>query len=871
MSVGPLRQKVRDRTAFDRDEGDIAYYHALMVEIEYLTKLVVAGVVSCLGDDADRNRYSLEYALVRADSIGDWVGTLQSALTGPSAQFFRPTTAHISRDLTERVAEDDWRYRAVQCLAAVADRLGLESRLGSRVALRQLFELSAAVRNRTRGHGAITTEECGELCPRLDEAVELLWNNCQIFNHNWAHLHRNLTGKYRVSPLIGNCGEYEYLKRERDVSLPNGVYICIDGLHKVPLVFSNPGIDDIFVPNGNFKNDQFEVLSPITNEVSQRDGSDWVVPPGRLPDSHTEGHDQLDHVGNAFTNYPEPARGHVERAHLEKALKTELLKLERHPVITLTGPGGIGKTTLALVVVDSLAKSEACPYEVILWMSSRDVDLLDTGPKAVSPKVVTKEAFSNAAVELLDPLERRDKGFDANKYFERCLAEGAAGATLFILDNFETVDDPVEIFRWVDLHLRHPNKVLITTRFREFHGDYPIEITGMNDAEAEILVEQESKRLGITDLVSADYAQRMIDESDGHPYVIKILLGQVAKERRAVAPERIIAGADQLLLALFERTFSSLSPAGQRIFLLLSSWRSFVPAIAVEAVSLRPENERFNVTASLDELRRYSFIEEVVNEEEDQIFIGVPLAAASFGRRKLEASPFKVAVELDRKILMEFGAGDRESSRKGVMPRIDRLVTTVATRAAENPDALYTFLPILEYLGNQVPRAFLRIARLLTELSGDSDDQRIKEYLRRYLESAEVAEREATWFWLADICHADNDALGEVHALSEVSMLPSATPQTMGLVANRINNKLRVLKEMGVEESWSSEVQELIERVAEQMRRHLDHLDATDCSRLAWLYLNIGNSDRAIDITKRGLEKDPSHEHCSRLIERLER
>jgi len=112
-------------------------------------------------------------------------------------------------------------------------------------------------------------------------------------------------------------------------------------------------------------------------------------------------------------------------------------------------------------------------------MSSRDVDLLDTGPKPVRPKVVTKEAISRSAVDLLDPRECREKGFDPQKYFERCLAKGAAGKTLFILDNFETVEDHVEIFRWIDTHLRHPNKVLITTRFRVFHGDFPIEITGM--------------------------------------------------------------------------------------------------------------------------------------------------------------------------------------------------------------------------------------------------------------------------------------------------------------------------------------------------------------------------------------------------------
>ncbi|WP_162925891.1 NB-ARC domain-containing protein [Isoalcanivorax indicus] len=870
MSAGPLREKIRSRVAFDMDEGDIAYYYALLFEIEYITKIVVSGVMSCLGDDADRNRYSLEYALVRANGIGEWVGVLQSTLTGPSAQFFRPQTLHVTRDLTERVQEGDWRFSVVKRISTIAERLGLPAKIGNKVALRQFFEFFVAVRNRTRGHGAITTETCNEICPILNEVIILLWDNCEIFKCDWVHLYQNLTGKYRVSPMMGEGLQFEHLKRSKDILLPGGVYIYIDGFHCVPLVFSGPGVEDIFLPNGNFKSDEFEVLSLITDEVSRKSGSAWSSPPGRLPASHTEGNEKLDQLGNTFTNLPDLARGHIKREELEKLLREQLLKLERHPIITLTGPGGIGKTTLTLVVVESLAKSEECPYDVVLWMSSRDVDLLDNGPKPVRPKVVTKESISRSIVELMEPPEYRQKGFEPQKFFERCLAEGAAGKTLFILDNFETVEDPVEIFRWVDTHLRHPNKVLITTRFREFHGDFPIEITGMSDSEARQLVVQEARRLGISDIVSDAYTQKLIDESDGHPYVIKILLGQVAKEGRAVTPERIIAGADQLLLALFERTYAGLSPSGQRIFLLLSSWRAFVPSIAVEAVALRPDNERFNVSGAIDELRRYSLVEEVVNKEEEQAFIGVPLAAASFGRRKLEVSPFKVAVELDRKLLMEFGAGSRDSSRHGVMPRIDRLVAAAASRASEDPGALESFLPVLEYLGTRVPKAFLRVATLLSEQK-NPDNSRVKSYIRRYLESSEAAEKEYAWYWLADICHADDDPVGEVHALSEVAMLPMATPETFGVVANRINNNLKELKGRGVEKSWSNEVQQLIERVAEEMRRHIFDLDATNCSKLAWLYLNIGNQDLAYDIAKQGLSKDLGDEHCVRLIERLER
>lgn len=865
-----MLERIRGRVASDKEEGDIAYFYALSLELEFLTKLTVLGVVACLREDADRNRYSIEYNLVRCDSIGEWVRILNSTLTGPAAQFFIPSATHITRDLTERVNESDWRYDVVSLVSKAADHFGVEARIANRVALRKFFELGAAIRNRTRGHGAPTTEQCYKVCPILEKAIGLVWENHKLFQHDWAHLHRNLSKKYRVSPMLGECADFDDLKSSRDEALPDGVHISLGGFVKVPLVFTNTSLTDIFLPNGNYKAKEFETLSYITNEIGREDGASWSTPPGRLPPSHTEGKGYLDQLGKTFTNIPQAPTGYVPREKIEKLLKEELLKRDRHPIITLTGPGGIGKTSLALAVIEDLAHLPDCPYEVILWMSSRDVDLLDAGPKPVTPKVVNKNAIANSAVNLLEPLSRRENEFDSQKYFENCLSEGAAGTTLLVLDNFETVESPADVFNWIDTYIRQPNKVLITTRFRDFHGDFPIEVGGMTDSEATSLITQEAKRLEISTLLSADYISQLINESDGHPYVMKMLLGQVAREGRALKPERIVAGANQLLVTLFERTYEALSPAAQRIFLLLSSWRVFVPAIAVEAVALRPGNERFNVQDALDELRRFSLTEEVLSSTEDEVFVGIPLAAASFGRRKLEVSHFKVAVEQDRKLLMEFGAGDKESSRHGVMPRIDRLVGVAAQRASENLDALDTFIPVLEFLGSRIPKAYLRIARLLAELKSDEQTrEKTKGYIRRFLERADLSDREESWLWLADLCHQSDDAVGEIHALGEVALLPGTTVETIGIVANRMNNRLRELKERGVEESWSDEVRQLIERVAKEMEKHLNGLDATDCSRLAWLYLNIGNEDRARDIARTGVEKEPRNEHCQRLVDRL--
>ena len=872
MNVGPLFIKLSDRIALDREEGDIAYFHALSLELEYVSKLVTAGIVACVGDDSDRNRYSLEYMLVRSDSIGDWVGTLNSALTGPSAQYFLPTATQITRDLTERVAEGDWRHKAVYNLNEIATRFGIDSRIGQKVALRQFFEIGAAIRNRTRGHGATTSNQCSYACPLLADAIDLVIGNLKLFKQDWAYLHRNLSGKYRVSPLLGNCLAFDYLKRARDEQLPNGVFIDLNGPVHVRFVFSDPDLRDLLVPNGNFKGNTFEVLSFTTNEVARKDGSNWSAPPGRLPKSETHGRMALDQVGNTFANLPPSTTGHISRTSLESQLREELLKFDRHPIVTLTGPGGIGKTTLAIAVIDAIIKLDPAPYDVILWMSSRDIDLLESGPKPVAPHVVRKIDIARVAVELLEPSAREGTSFQPETFFQECLVKGAAGKTLFVLDNFETLDSPADVFSWLDTYIRLPNKVLITTRFRDFVGDYPIEIGGMTDEEALSLIDQESMRLGVSSLLTANYKDELINESGGHPYVIKILLGQVARERRAVKPERIVASADLLLTALFERTYESLSPAGQRVFLLLCSWRVFVPAIAVEAVSLRPGNERFDVTAALIELRRFSLVEEIVSDAEGESFVGVPLAAASYGRRKLEVSPFKVAVEEDRKLLMEFGAGKRDDAHRGALPRIDRLVRTAAARASENPDALEEFVPILEYLASRVPRVYLRLADLVLEVGGFAQaNDRAKVYLRRFLETADVPERMDIWLRLADLCHATDDAMGEVHALGEAALLPTATPETIGAIANRINNKMRDFKERRIEASWSSEVNQLIERVAYVMERHMAALTATDCSRLAWLYLNIGKEDRARDIARRGIDQEPANEHCLKLVQRLDR
>ena len=71
-----------------------------------------------------------------------------------------------------------------------------------------------------------------------------------------------------------------------------------------------------------------------------------------------------------------------------------------------------------------------------------------------------------------------------------------------------------------------------------------------------------------------------------------------------------MAPQDEVLDALFERSYNRLSAPAQRAFLTLCTWRSSVPRIALEAVLLRPENELMQVDSLSTSFLRCPFVEE---------------------------------------------------------------------------------------------------------------------------------------------------------------------------------------------------------------------------------------------------------------------
>ena len=219
MTFAPLNLMM-DRVCRHGADSDTALFTELLYAGEFVLKFTVAAFVSAIEDDRESHRYRLLHGIVRADGVGEWAGALDEALSGTATQQLSPALFEARKVFTERLGKGTWQHEAVcslhEVLRSVYD--GTQS-IGDRVALRAWFQMFAELRNKTRGHGAITPAMCAKLAPKLNESVRLLCTHNPIFALPWAYLHRNLSGKYRVASSAMN---QTYLINSSQQPLPMG-------------------------------------------------------------------------------------------------------------------------------------------------------------------------------------------------------------------------------------------------------------------------------------------------------------------------------------------------------------------------------------------------------------------------------------------------------------------------------------------------------------------------------------------------------------------------------------------------------------------------------------------------------------------------
>lgn len=845
--------KMIQRLDSGKTDSNITYFNDLLYFGEMIVKITTLGMIAAIEDERQAYRYRWLHKLVRASGIGDWVQSLNGIIFGPSSSFLIEAASDEKRQLSE-VRKSDWQIEAAKRMYKALKVLLPE--ISPNWDGSSCFELFARLRNKSRGHGAITSGMASCIIEDLACSLNLYAHELLIFQREWAYLRRNQSGKYRVIPLSEKKEYFGYLKSTKEVTIPDGIYVDIGGARLVELFLTDADLSDFFIANGGFSEKKYELISYITGKIEYGNPEPYKRLLTPLPGSETDGNSDLDVRGNCFTNLPPVPDGYIKRK-IEDDIYPILLN-DRHPVITLLGRGGIGKTSSALKVIDDITKGDR--YEKIIWFSARDIDLKEEGVKHVRPQVLTIKEISYEYWSLVNKEVLRESASIQIEKFLNELTRTDNKATLFVFDNFETVTNPVELYRTLDNYIRNPNKILITTRHREFKGDYPIEVKGMLEPEFYKLANITIARLEMNQLSDREMSD-LFRKSEGHPYVVKIVLGEMSKPNGRKPLEQIIASRGDILDALFERTYSMLSIGAKRVFLTLCNWRSILPQLAVEAAMLRirSEEDRFDPQEAIDELSRVSFIEVSSSELDHEFFVSVPLAAAIFGKRKLAVDQMKALIESDTEFLQFFGAAQSTDIRHGLQPRIYKLFASIRKLLKGNPDKIYEFMPTLEFIARNYPPTWLEIAKLVDDFGGEDKFTVAKEKLQKYLEYASDSEEAVSaWQFLADINERIGDMQGVVHALIEKCMVGNRQYQEISSVVNKFNEMLR-RKILDVD---SEEKKVLVKKLVGLMEDRIDEATATDCSRIAWSYLNIQEEEKAVQYTDLGLSKDSTNEYC---------
>lgn len=855
-----------ERTASNSGDSDATRFWELTYAGEFVTKLTAATLIASIDDSKDRDRYSLEHKLVRADGIGEWVQAIEQSLSGPPASHLN-SEAHDTRNQITMRDDTGWRAEAVSDLENVL-RISYDPSLNvkEKPSLRLWFNLFIQLRNKARGHGAPTPAKLSAAVVQLENSLNKVIDNLPAQSLDCAYLHRNLSGKYRVIQLTQGSSKFDILKSSEALSFPNlqsGVYIWLNEPRRVNLIYSDQDCADFLFPNGDFKTKDFELHSLITDDRRRENGSKYLESPTSQPQSETEGLPELTTVGNVFTNMPPRLHAYVQRSKLQKEIK-EILTNDRHPVITMVGRGGIGKTSLALQVLYDIAYESR--FDMISWFSSRDVDLIDSGAKPVRPAILTERDTADFFQRLVgSPHKDKDgKKVDPVEFMSRQLRECDYGPTLFVFDNFETLRNPQDFFNWVDANVRLPNKVLITSRFRDFRGDYPIEISGMEPEESKELISSTARNLGIDkDLKSRD-AETIQSEAEGHPYIIKILIGEIADHGSFSKPSGLLARRDDILNALFERTFSNLTPMAARIFLTLSQWRSSVPQLVVEAALLRHAHEGADPERAIDQLVRMSLVERHTDMEGIDN-LNVPLSAALFGKEKLEVTSAQSVIREDVRFLQTLGATNIKTDARGLMPRLEKLFSHFAAQIERQDTSIADVRPVFEFLARGYTKAWLLLSRLEQDTREDGWEKRAAGYIERFLQSESTKGDALTaWSDLQSLYQRMDDEIAECEAFIKSAEISDPPFERISSMANRLNKSQSARNNL-----TSDDRATVFLPLARLMEIRIEEASATDLSRLGWLYLNSNEPKRAKEIAEHGLEKDPTNIHCARLIDRL--
>ena len=826
---------------------------------EVAVKMLGVGLVAALQEQAPDHAYRLAHGYVRADGLGIWENGIRQCTSQPLVGFLdQRVTEIVSWATKKRSGEgNEWYHAAAEDLEYLFDLLGLESHVPTRnPTVHHLLTALVQLRNKTKAHGAAGEDFWNAANDRFVSAVEAFVIHCPLFSWRWVHISMRQSGKMRGVWLTGTNPE-NALKSELEGLTTTEAGVFFRPLaHGQPifcgtLLHANRECTEFLFPNGGYSTTgKATFLDYSAGREKKIDANEYARHPVPPPPSRTEGLGTLVVRSNAFDNLPPLLKDYVGRPKLEDELEKRL-KDRNHPIVTLHGRGGIGKTSLALQVAHRLSEPVDNFFDEIIWFSARDVDLLIHGIKNVKPNVVSLDDIASTYGTLMN----RDQSIESLASALRPGDGTTEKGQLLIFDNFETMSDMKGVHEFLDTHTHLPTKVLITSRERSFKADFPIEVEGMERAEADKLMQDTAKDLDALGLLTAEVEDRLYAFTEGHPYVLRILVGELAKEGRYVPPKTLMPRRGDILDAVFQRSFQKLTDAGKWVFLLTGNWNS---SIAETGLLVILGQRNLDAEMGLKECVRLSLLTHL-EFPDGQSAYRAPKVTQLFAKKKLAGDPDRLAIHGDLDLVQKFGVlptGDPIAvPEDAVLCRFANWALDEVRRGGKETLRLDR---TVEHLAEFWPQGWAILAAMRQERNAPKDD--IDYALRRAVEDAPTDP--GVWHARARFAReTGDDSTFVASRIRSAELAPDAVEVLCEVASDVIRY---VTKEIPIARRsvYLASVRGLLLRLSAK-------LDATCLSRLAWLFLLEKNEGDAWKWAAEGLGKEKHNGHCLKIIERL--
>jgi Tfp pilus assembly protein PilF/cold shock CspA family protein len=224
-------------------------------------------------------------------------------------------------------------------------------------------------------------------------------------------------------------------------------------------------------------------------------------------------------------------------------------------VVTIVGEGGIGKTALALKVAYEILDLPDCPFEAIVWSTSKTTTL-------TAQEIVIIEGAICDSLGMFQSVAKELAGIETKNALDEVLNYLAEFRILLVMDNLETVmDDRIRGFLQ---RLPMGSKILITSRVGLGSFEYPVKLQPLDEGDAIQLLRALARARGVPELVKVNnrqltaYCHRM----KNNPGYIKWFVSAVQTGRR---PEDVLSNPGMFLEFCMSNVYVYISEGSRKV------------------------------------------------------------------------------------------------------------------------------------------------------------------------------------------------------------------------------------------------------------------------------------------------------------------